>query len=358
MHYAVMKNIKPETTYYYKIVSNDSLISQANDLPFSVKTITSSLPSSSLSPAYGKVMADGGEPVVGAYVFLEINNAYPLLTKTTETGEWLIPMQFIVRKDTSDVVTIDNDTIIDIRVRSGESSSLIKATVNNTHPLPQTVILGSNYSFVGKSKVLSAKSRTATQAPSLTEVSIQYPKENAVIPASKPLIKGKGIPGRSVDISINTNPSTQMRTKVDEKGNWYVQLVKPLAPQTYTLTFVTTNERNRTLQIERKFTILKSGERVLGEQVSTPSATITGRPTSGSNTPTPSPTVANASPTLATTSPTAIPTMGDPTPTDSLNYDTSPTVTPPPPVSGIMMVPYMVAGIGLVLLGTGLVLFL
>jgi hypothetical protein len=102
----------------------------------------------------------------------------------------------------------------------------------------------------------------------------------------------------------------------------------------------TLNERGREITYTRTFTILKSGERVLGE--STPAGTITVSPTPTGKSLTPSPTLV----------------ASEPTPTDILELETTPTMTPPPPVSGVSMIPYMMGAVGLVLLGAGLVLFL
>ncbi len=339
-HYVVLKNLNPETTYYYKIVSNNELVAAEGNDPFSIRTISDGMPSSSLSPAYGKVVSQSGDPLAGNIVILSVSNARPLVTLTKSTGEWLIPMQYIINKSTSSSVPVTEDTVINIRIFNETQQSIIKATLSQTHPIPQTAVIGNNYTFI-QENVLSATSNRSNDQGNSYRVELQYPKNGAVIPGSRPIVKGKGIPNKEVVVQINSRPAFSASTRVDVSGNWSITVNRSLLAGTYTLSMVTQDNRNRTVEIKRNFTIIKSGEQVLSE--STGSATIT----------------PSASPSSLTPSPTDIIITEEPTPTDQVIVsDLSPTLTPAPPVSGISVIPFLFAGIGLVLLGAGLVLFI
>ncbi len=340
-HYVILKNLLPDTTYYYRIISNNELVSAEGNEPFSIRTIADSTASSSMSPAYGKIVSQSGDPLIHNFVLINVNNAYPLLALTKNTGEWLIPMQYIISTTDQRSIPVSEDTIVNIRAFNESQQSVIKATLSQTHPIPQTIVMGNNYTFLEK-QVLSATSKN--QVDTSYRVELQYPKNGAVIPGNTPLIKGKGIPGKEVSIQINARPAFSGKTKVDKEGNWTVTVQKTILPGTYTLSMTTQDNRNRSVEIKRNFTLIKSGEQVLSE--STGSATITPSVTtrpSGTGTVTPSPTLI----------------AQIPTPTDDVTTtDLSPTLTPAPPVSGISVIPFMFAGIGLLLLGAGLVLFL
>lgn len=346
-HYVLLKNIEPDTTYYYRIVSNNELVSGENNEPFSIRTIPDNTASSSLSPAYGKILSQSGDPLVNNFIILEVNGAHPLITLTKNTGEWLIPLQYIISSTDRKSIPVTEDTIVNIRIFNETQQSIVKATLSQTHPLPQTVIMGNNYTFL-EEKVLAATNNRAQTATNSYTVDLQYPKNGAVIPGNTPLVKGKGIPGKQVSVQINSRPAFNGSARVDKDGNWSITVNRTIAPGTYTISMITQDNRNRSVEIKRNFTLIKSGEQVLAE--STGSATLTPSPSV-----TPQTTITQAL--SLTPSPTLVASV--PTPTDTVIIgDLSPTLTPAPPVSGISMIPFMFAGIGLLLLGAGLVLFL
>lgn len=345
-HYAVLKNLNPETTYYYKIVSNNELVTADGNEPFSIKTISDGTPSSSLSPAYGKVVMQSGDPLSDGIVVLSVTNAHPLVAITKSTGEWLIPLQYVVNKNTLSSIPVTEDTIVNLRILNETQQSNVKATLSQTHPIPQSVIIGNNYTFI-EDNVLGETNTTSQASSNSFQVALQFPKNGAVIPGSTPIVKGKGIPGKQVLVQINSRPAFNASARVDKEGNWNVTVNRTLLPGTYTISMTTQDSRNKNVEIKRNFTIIKSGEQVLSE--STGSATIT---------PSVSPSASPTTSTSVTPSPTLAVTQV-PTPTDQvLVTDLSPTLTPAPPVSGISVIPFMFAGVGLVLLGAGLVLFL
>lgn len=354
-HYAILKNLTAETTYYYRIVSEDGVVSK-NDEPFMVKTSSSGISSSALTPSYGKVAAQNGSFIGGSFVKLTVSNGFPLLAVTKNTGEWLIPLQHIVSKDDYSSVPISEDTVVTFRIFNDSQESNIKAVIGMTHPIPETTVLGKNYRFIGKEQVLAATNSRSTGSVSNSAILVLFPKQGGVIPGSTPLVKGNALAGKDVVITINSNPVFSASTKADADGEWSLSVKRSLAPGAYKLTMSTNDSKGKQVVIERNFTIIKSGERVgsvLAE--STGSATITTTPPAS---PTPTRRVTGGVSVSPSPSPTLIAEAPTLTPTEILEEDLTPTATPPPPVSGISFIPYMFAGVGLVLLGAGLVLVL
>ncbi len=350
-HYALLKNLQPDKMYYYKIVSNNELISQEDGGAFESMTLEESAAMTSLSPIYGKVMQTNGQPAKSAYTMLIVGNAYPLMTMTGNTGEWLIPLQYLANKQTRSSVPVTDDALITIQLFDDESRSMVRSTINRSRPIPQPITLGNNYSFIAETDVLSVQdTKKKSEIPVRRDtVDIRFPKQGAVIPGVAPLIKGYGIPGKAAEVTIDSKPEFSSRVIVDEKGEWNVPVKTSIKPGKYTLTVQTEDAKGDIVQLEREFTLIKSGERVLGESdVATPSGTITPStaPTVVVSTATPTPTTVR--------SPTPSGILASPTPIISGTL----TGVPTPPVSGMSIIPMMMAGVGMIAFGIGVMLLL
>lgn len=359
-HYAELKNLNPDTTYYYVIVSDNEII-QSQDKPFTVRTSSSVGSSGSLTPAYGKIARSSGEAAKNTIVMLSIPEAYPLLAITGNTGEWLVPLQYFVSRSKGTYVIVTEDTMAQITAFSQKDVSKVNTILAKTHPLPQTVVLGENYTFLDPASVLSAQTQAHTQDTSTLRsysVAIRYPRNNSVVPGTAPLIKGYGIPGHTVTVTINSNPVFTSRVAVDKEGQWSVPIDRTFMPGKYILSAITENQNNRLVEIKHTYTLIKSGERVLGESTSTPSATVKPNPTSAVFTPTPTSRATTPLPTSSFITPTS--TINGVTPTVAVTpYGSSETPTPPPPVSGVgNIAPYLMTGMGLMVVGAGVLLLL
>lgn len=353
LHFVVMKNLKPDTTYYYKIFSGNEVVTDTNDQPFSFKTPKAVQPISTAKPAYGKVALKAGEPAKDALVMIKPDGAYPLITVTKITGEWLIPLQFVIDKKTMNNIPLRSSDVVKIEAYNDDlERSLTDILVSKLSPVPQTLVLGNNYSFLEEDNVLPA-----TTSRSLIEgnVGILFPKENAIIPGSKPIMKGAALPGKAVVLELDSEPPFRFKTSANERGEWDVTVPKSLLPRAYTLTLRTTDKDDKEIVITRAFTLLKSGEQVLGEATGTASITptesvspTTAPTTAPTNTTAPSPTTAITSApaeisVTATATPSAMPSTG--------GVFLSP--TPIPPVSGGNGLLYSVTAIGLMVIGAG-----
>lgn len=338
-HYVILKNLSENTTYYYKVVVNNKLVSDAGDKAFTIKTPFHLSADTNSSPAYGKIIQQNGTPVENVAVFLKINNAYPLFTFTKISGEWLIPLQYIVDTATNQErkLSADEKVTLELYSESGEKST-ITADVSNINPVPQTTVLGTDYTFSQKNDVLAAY---VSRAPTQSTVDIIFPQEGAVIATGKPLIKGMALPSKKVSVTLNPTQSSlnyAYDVVADKQGEWKVSLNSSLPVGGYVLTIKTENENGVMISKKRNFTISKVGQQVLGESTSaTPSATLT--PTTPPTLPSPT-TYVNPSPT-SSTYPSVTPLV---------------TATPTVPVTGSNFVPLAGVSLGLVVVGLGVLL--
>jgi len=279
-HLVTLKDLKENRTYYFKLVSNNKLIGDPQNQPFSFKTSSSLTSTTNLSPAYGKILNKNGTPLEGAAVFLTFDGAYPLLTFTKSVGDWLIPINNILDRTTLKIKSISKAEKIKIEIVSedGEKSTIMSDLISAS-PLPQTIIIGKNYSFSSQNNVLSATSEVASGlAASGKKVEILFPMEGAVIPGVNPLIKGSALPGSDVVVTVHSDVSYSFRVKADNDGIWRVGLSARLDPGEHTVTVVSKDATGQTVTLSRKFMIAKSGEQVMG--LATGEATPTIIPTS------------------------------------------------------------------------------
>jgi len=335
-HYALIRSVEPDTQYYYKIVSDNELIADLDGKAFESQTLPIDAPNSNLTPIYGKILQQNGTPAQAAFALVRIGNAHPLLSITGATGEWLVPIQYVVNAATQSPLSVTNDTIATIQMFDEQSRSSVRSTIAQSRPIPQAVTLGTNYSFVDSEEVLSAQTAIKENVPEkVGSFGITYPKHNAIIPGIAPLIKGTGSPGARVEVTVHATPKIVLRASVNDRGVWSAPVTVTMDPGEYSLTARSTDAAGRAVTQERVFTLIKSGERVLGESTSSPSGTLT---------PSPSVAVTTATPTLTSVL----------TPTPPLVV----TATPAPPVSGISIMPYMMAGVGMFILGLGVILLL
>ena len=263
-HYATLKNLKANTDYYYQIINNKGAYADNRNKPFFIKTPQYNSQQYSFKPAYGKAMLANGLPAQNIFVILKIEDKRPLLILSKETGEWLIPLHIVVDRMSGKIVSdISEKLKVEIEyLGEGNQNSIVTSTLAGIAPMQQTIVLGKNYSLLAKGEVLSATEKEdASLKPGFF---VSYPIENAIIPASRPLINGGGIPENDVFVFINSKPQFAFRTTIDKNGKWRVLPETPMGAGTYTATVTSKDERGGKVTVQRNFTIAKSGEQVLG----------------------------------------------------------------------------------------------
>lgn len=272
-HLATLKNLKEGRVYSFKIVSNNKLIGNGENKAFSFKTSSSLSSSSNLKPVYGKIINRSGRPLDNAAVVLAIGGAYPLVAVTKLGGDWLIPLNNIVEKNTGKVKFIDSAERIRIDIYAEDSDrTSVESTISNASPLPQTIIIGRDYDLQRSADVLSATSKSQV-VETASKVEILYPRESSIIPGTMPLIKGIANPGSELVVIVNSEKSFSFRIRADKDGVWKVPLSESLSPGPHKITVVFQNSEGLEQSLIRMFTIAKSGEQVLG--IATPDATPT-----------------------------------------------------------------------------------
>lgn len=300
-------NLTPEKEYFFRIRAGVYTLIRGKETYFKVKTPKKSV-ERPVSPAYGKVITAAGKPLSGSVLFYEIENRFPLMTIIKPSGEWLVALTGVVSKKTNEASAVRDEEQVQLRIM-GQDGVLARGRVTHTRPVVPmlqsslfTRLDGENTTAMG----VLGESTVRSDTP-ITRPQIIYPKERGLVPGNTPLIRGVGIPGKEVSVLIK-GPKLQYayRAEISEKGDWIVQYPLALEVGTYTITATTVDASNFPLSLNRTFTIIKSGEQVLGD--------ATGSPTLAPTTTQPSPTLIALQP-----SPT-----GAPTPTISRSISPSP----------------------------------
>ncbi len=127
-HHVTLKNLTPQTTYTYRIVSGKSY-SDNNKF-----TTASTDPNQNgFKPVIGSVLKDN-QPLDEGLVYLSIPGASLESATIKNFGNFLIPINTVRKKDLSAILILDPETIAKITIISsyGQSSAIFKLS----NPLP------------------------------------------------------------------------------------------------------------------------------------------------------------------------------------------------------------------------------
>lgn len=289
-HHVTVKNLKENTTYVFKIYSGKVIFDNKGE-NFRQNTGPKIVSTLSLNPAYGTIADERDKPISGALVYLTLGKGLPLSTLVKEGGTWLIPLNNVRTQDLLGRPEIASPEVIQISILFSENMSSYATTdTANSSPVP-VMNLGKSYDFrnlIGKKKAPVAKkadspnvlgtvetklSPTPSKAPNIQhKVDLLFPDKNqATTIDAKPLIKGTGIPGKELIITVNSTPQLGKVT-IASDGTWSFIPRNPLSSGTHTVSITTTDGAGKSVTLSRQFIVLKSGERVLGD--ATPSGNI------------------------------------------------------------------------------------
>lgn len=324
---ATIGGLKADTTYYFRVRVGTqtyilpSLISDVVHTPKEVRE-------KPISPAYGKVILPSTRPYANGLLIYEIDGYYPFAVFTKETGEWLLPLTGLVEKKSNTITSVADSALVSIKLFSYPEGT-VRASVGQTRPLRQVIAAGISANIAqttqGKGESVLGSSSQNSVSQTNNSPSITYPKENALIPGNTPLIRGTANRGANITVLIQaTTKQYSYRTTADEKGDWLIQYPLVLEPGKYTIFATIENKNASSTFLRRTFSIIKSGEQVLGVATGTPTLI-------------PTPTLTN-----------------NPYPTAIIPTRFVPTSTPP--VSGGGMSIFLFGALFCIVIGAGLVL--
>ena len=361
LHHVTLNNLKPQTTYYFKIISQGKEYGE-NDAPYSVTTAGANYSSSSFGPTYGVVLEENGKPVKEGIVYVRVGNSNLASTLVKSSGNWLVSLSLLISEDLKGPLNLREGDFEEIFVQGSGKTSKVIISLEENAPVPD-IILGKDYDF--RTAPSPSPTLPKTTPPEIApDFFLIQPASEAAIPG-QPFFRGTGIPGKQVEIKVESEISLTGTVTVDPSGTWTWQSPENLAPGSHTVTVTSVDGQGRLQTIIRNFLVLASGSQVV--EAATPSATptLTSTPKlSPSVTPTTIPpgTTPTSTPILTPTS-TPKPTS-TPTPTPSLRVTPSLTLSPTPqatttpfPESGDLLLTLILAGAGVFFLALSFFFF-
>jgi len=304
-HHITVKNLTPNTQYYFSIVNGGSTYLN-NGAPYQTATAGKLNSAQTIQKKLqGVVILPNGEKVSEGLVYLSSPNSQDISTRI-QNGEYVLDLSNLRNKNLDSSFQISDTTIFTLKAvgKDGQSQITLFAK-NSTVPI---ITLSQNYDFtISEDPILQPLSseiggglpqelqlNQTTGTPQIT-----VPKKNEEFIDQRPQFKGTAVALETVSITIrDENIVTQV--KADSSGNWLYRPTRTLIPGSHTITISAKDKTGVLRTATQSFTIFSLGTRVA--QTATPSA---------------SPTIGiTATPTPIVITPTVIPTqLVTPTPT-------------------------------------------
>lgn len=328
IHYITISGLLPSTKYSFSILSGDKTFDNSGSMYTVTTSSTQQDAQSAKSPLSGLVTLEGGSMPNEAIAYVETDKSQLLSELVMPNGTYSIPLTNLLKKDLTGFIDIAPTAILKLRIVNQTLASNISLLASQSNPVPP-VILSKDYDFSISTLPLAASSASnsagvtgfpsvdsTTESPS---IQILTPTASEEFKDQQPSFSGKALPGKDVEISLQSDPEASATIQADTDGNWEYRPETKLKPGKDTLTIKTPDSQGTIKTLTRSFTVFAEGSQFVEPSispVSSPSPTI---PPTATPTPTPAPTITQA--VTPAISPTDTPA---PTPT------TEPTITPTP----------------------------
>ena len=309
LHYFTVKNLAPNTLYYFSIVSGDTIYTN-NNTPFTVTTRELGDTTSSPNSMSGKIITQEATAPQEAIVYVKkSSDPKSISTLVNNDGTYSLDVSKIGIKNNS-----SDSHILQMLVLGDQKESNITIRSSAIHPVP-IITLAKDYDFIQNVLEPSASTSANFQSfPSFNFTSnstipqIITPKNEEIFKDAKPQFFGTASASALVKITIHSQDIIQDQVKTDPNGRWSYRPIQPLSPGNHTISITTQDQTGITKSIEKTFIVFASGSQFIEPSASPIPPTPTSSPTI---TPTPSiPTATPLPPTptsLLLPSPTIIP---------------------------------------------------
>lgn len=138
VHFVTIKNLLPKTTYQYKIVSGKNS-SETNQFT-TASPINQQV---SFNPIIGSII-DGDKPLNSGIVYLSIADAATLSSVVKNSGNFLIPLANIRKKDLSGSFPLNEDTLIKLTIVSEKGQTIAIFKLKDSETGLPTIKLGTD----------------------------------------------------------------------------------------------------------------------------------------------------------------------------------------------------------------------
>lgn len=329
LHYITVKNLKPETLYFFSITSGKDTYTH-NDVPFQVSTgpLIVTDPPKQL-PTSGKVLLADGTTPKEAIIYISTPGSQTLSALSQEDGSYILPLNGLRTQElTAYQVLSPDQKLQQLIVGPQQVKSNVVVLASQLNPVP-AITLSQDYDFTAQTTPLASPS-AQTSFPSFTttlstkaKAQILTPKNDQGFTDDQPVFKGTALPGEDVQITVHSEQVIKTTVTANKSGSWTYRPDENLEPGEHTITIVTRSASGILQTIQKSFTVYAAGSQVA--QSATPSATMTPRPT---RVPTPTKAIIPTATPIPTEAPLPTPT------TIVMAVTTAPTPTSIPTTKG------------------------
>ncbi len=258
-HFISLKNLKPDTPYYFKIGSGRTLFDNQGEPYKQTTTPIAATTPPIAEPVYGTVKTDARSPVANALVYLSVKGSV-LSTLTKVDGNWLIPISNLRTADGKTYTQLpDTGATLDLFVQAGSAGTATATVdVSNTKPVPDIMLGKERQAFGSKQKVpeisldsplTSTPAATAQPAPAVSTPAASETRKtaspsatitielvnNQQLATTQPTFRGTGTAGTKITLRVESVPQTATVT-VASDGTWQWKPPQPLDSGSHTLT--------------------------------------------------------------------------------------------------------------------------
>lgn len=302
-HHITIRNLDPETIYYFRVGSGGSnQLYDNSGQPYTVTTAPGLNTPPAADTAYGQVVNSADTPVEGAIVYINLPNAARLSTITKNAGQWAISLSNARDQSLNNYASYDPETSsMDLLIKgpAGQSSRVI-TTTGNDQPVPN-VTLGQDYDFTdqlsesGDNATESATVEATTESgfdlspigevtEATEELTILNPSdEGEAVNTTQPEFKGTAPAGTTLTITVNSSHEIVDTVTVSPNNTWSWSPPQNLEPGSHEITVQFTDGNGILQTITRSFVVYAAGESQDPAFSATPSATPVPTPTPASS---------------------------------------------------------------------------
>lgn len=349
-HQITARNLTPDTTYYFKIVSGDAIFLNNNE-PYTIKTaaeLSSSPPTN--KEIKGTVRFPDAATKTDLIVLVTSQTTEPRSGLVNADGSYTIPLTALRTKDLTGYAALSDSAAFDLQILSNTQVSKAKVLYINSQPVP-LIMFGQNYDFTTSTTPLTTTASSSATFPAVGEgttnpgaIQILTPEQKETFTDQRPTFDGTAVPGQQIEVIINSETPIQTTVTATSTGAWSYRPSAPLAPGEHTITIRTRDLSGTLREFTRSFTVFAQGSQFVEPSIS---PTRTPTPSLSTTTPTPTPTVVPTTP----PSPTAALATTTPAPVSSVSATPVPTRTQLPPTGSPQLLYGGIIGIGTVVLG-------
>lgn len=301
-HHVTIEGLQPNTQYAFRIRSGESLTSfDNNGSPYAVTTgaVIGSTPVS--KNFYGTIELPTKQSPQGTIVYVALPGAAVASTLVSDSGNYAVTLSTIRTGDLRGYVQFDpSATIATVTLESGKQQSTATVSLSNAAPVP-TITLGKNIDFrngagVEKTPVVAelipkAETPTIFNVEPLTEeneinvvgssgVRLLNPSVSGeTISSLRPEFRGTGPKDTVLSVAITGQKTMSEVVTIEADGTWSFSPTSDLKVGAQTITIAYWGSGGTEQQIEREFVIASSALGGGPAFVATPSASKKASPT-------------------------------------------------------------------------------